>query len=651
MSAQHVYHTALPLSPETSILRSRFFGIHPSLAEDWTTQQTSSSSLPATWGVILRTIKADSGKFTYVAVVGQRIAAVCEDNTVNLYDAVTGVIRLSLDAPRRVTKVEGSPDGSILFCAHRRAREITLWDTQTGGLIHTFTTKFEIGDIAVSLAGKYLATCSSDGTFRFWEVENRCGGSRFLGEPVICICWLEPEDQVALALKGTVVVLEMTTGRTLHTFPVGGSVRGVAFSAGKRRLAVWLASGIESTIVVIDISLGLTLVSSHPLAHLSSFTFSGDGDQVVCAVEAGNLRFFYITISTPNWHDCPSHLGTVNSIGLLPSGHLVVNVGDSIRLLATNYAQPYGTSPDLEISCVHPLDNGRAICALSRDHEDANLSLLDMETMKTLANYRIGTGGMDPSFTLPIVCASIDHGIVVLCFPEFDGFVLGLQAIGSDLPKWEQSMPRPALLGALSPDGKSLVTVARGRSSGWEICARRVSHGGVFGPVFQVDELPRNIGFTSKTKFYVDCGVKDSDDGDDGDDDDKEEKVEMEVAEVEVPRDFVPGFITFETRFLIKARHPGRPTRTIFPLDFLEPDSSLRLQGFPIRRILPAPPFELDKNLEWIVDAKSRRVCWLPPGYVSRIKNGHCFVGSSIVIVGQGGILRRLTFRKPRSDS
>jgi hypothetical protein len=42
-------------------------------------------------------------------------------------------------------------------------------------------------------------------------------GFTFLGPSDCGICWLEPEDQVALALKGAVVILEVTTGRTLHT--------------------------------------------------------------------------------------------------------------------------------------------------------------------------------------------------------------------------------------------------------------------------------------------------------------------------------------------------------------------------------------------------------------------------------------------------
>ena len=230
MSARHIYHTAFPLSPETSVLRSRLLKNRPTWEEDCTTQQVLSSSIPTPWGPILRTISADSGSFTHVTAAGQRIVAVCNDNTVNVYDAVTGVLKLSLKTVQQVTKAEGSPDGSILFFAHQHTREITAWDTQTGGLIHTFTTTFEIHDIAVSLKGKYLASCSSDGTFGFWEVESRCEGSHSLDKPIdYSMCWLEPEDQIALALKGAVAILEVTTGRMLRTIPIDGSVRGFAF--------------------------------------------------------------------------------------------------------------------------------------------------------------------------------------------------------------------------------------------------------------------------------------------------------------------------------------------------------------------------------------------------------------------------------------
>jgi hypothetical protein len=45
------------------------------------------------------------------------IVAACEE-IVNIYDAVTFVLRQSLNTPETVTKIQGSPNGSTLFFAH-----------------------------------------------------------------------------------------------------------------------------------------------------------------------------------------------------------------------------------------------------------------------------------------------------------------------------------------------------------------------------------------------------------------------------------------------------------------------------------------------------------------------------------------------------
>jgi WD40 repeat protein len=70
---------------------------------------------------------------------------------VNIYDAVTGVLQQSLSPSETVTKIQASPDGSTLFFAH--SSSVTMWDVQTGGLIHTFTTQLRVNDIAVSVSG------------------------------------------------------------------------------------------------------------------------------------------------------------------------------------------------------------------------------------------------------------------------------------------------------------------------------------------------------------------------------------------------------------------------------------------------------------------------------------------------------------------
>ena len=629
-----MYHTALPLSPGTSKLRRRFFEECLSWEQNWTTQQVSPWGLHDAWGIILTTIKADSGGFTHVAVAGEIIAAVCEDNTINVYGAVTGALRMSLNPPREVTKAKCSPDGSALFCAHRHSHEITLWDVQTGGLIHTFTTKFEISDIAVSLTGKYLASCSPYGDFRFWKVENRHEGARFVDGTIVSICWLEPEDNIALGLEGTVIVLEVTTGRTLHAFSVGWGVRGIAFSAEEHRLAVWSSSGIESWIAFIDTRIiqrmNLVLNWSPPSTNVCCFALSSNG--VVCVTGTGHLRRLWMTENPPRWHDYLSHLGTIHSIDLLRGGNHVVNVGSSIQLLATGSARPSGESMDPGISHVFPLDDRGAICASSRVHGSADL--LNMETMMTRLGYSVMPSNPDPSFIPRILCASLDRNNVILNFTMSGEPTPRYQVICSVFPEWETYLSELVLLAALSPSGGELVVVVESVDGGWGFHVVDALDGKALFSAAQAGRPPKNIAFTSKTEFYTEHEVEDC-----------HEETPRAQESRGSPARVVP-VSTLEAHSDHRVIHCVRKTFALNPRW-----SSGMIRKLSEEETLLTHPYELDKDLEWVVDAKSRRVCWLPPGHISGTENGHFFVDSSIVMAGQDGIVRKLTFREPRSDS
>ena len=567
-----------------------------------------------------------------MAAVGKSIAAVCEDNTVNVYDAVTGVLRLSLNAPRQVTKAEGSSDGSILFCAHQSWRKITLWDMQTGGLIDTLTTKFEVCDIAVSPRGKYLASCSSDGGFECWEVGNRYRGSHLLGKPIVSICWLKSEDRVALAFGDTIVVLDMTTRKELQKFPVGEGVRGVAFSAKQRRLAVWLTSRTGSRIVVIDARTGSTLVSSPPLTHISCFTFSDNGDRVVCASEAGDLQFFRINAYLASWCNYPSHLGAIHSICRLQGDHLVVGVKDCIQLLVTKSVQLSYTGLEPEVAQVYPLDNGKAICASSGDR--GIVRLLDMENLGTLIKYGVAAGDIDLSSTPRALCASIDRRITILNFTNYGRLTPMPQVIRSIFPDWENHSLQSVLLVALSPGGGELVAAIEGGGRGWEFQVLGVSDGRTLFHAAQAGPPPGRIVFTSETKFYTEH---------------EDEDCHEETPHTRVPQGSRTRAVPVSTSGSHSDRRTTRSIRKTFILDPRRPDGMIRKLSE--ERVLSTHPYGLDRNLEWVVDAKSRRVCWLPPGTVTGTEDGHFFIGSSIVMAGKDGIVRRLTFREPRSDS
>ena len=162
-SAPHIYHSALSLSPKSSTFRSGIPQVNTLIAEF--------PGCPDTWGAVIRTITANSGCFTCITTFSHRIAATSDDGTIGVYDSVTGALRLSLSPADPVRAIKGSPDGSILFCAHK-GPSITVWDIQTGGLINTFALESQVEDIAVSSTGCSIACGLSGGIVKIWEVAN-----------------------------------------------------------------------------------------------------------------------------------------------------------------------------------------------------------------------------------------------------------------------------------------------------------------------------------------------------------------------------------------------------------------------------------------------------------------------------------------------
>jgi WD40 repeat protein len=188
---------------------------------------TAFSGAPEKWGLLLRTIDVRPRQLTCIATSAQRIVAAYED-IVNIYDAVTFVLQQSLRIPETVTKIQGSPDGSTLFFAH--SHSVTMWDVQTGGLTHTFTTQSEINDIAVSMTGDRIACGSSDGSIAFWNTHTKEEGEGFgNGQPVVAIFWLSPR-KLAVATPGTVYTHDIDVGETPGYSFIPGRVWGMVYS-------------------------------------------------------------------------------------------------------------------------------------------------------------------------------------------------------------------------------------------------------------------------------------------------------------------------------------------------------------------------------------------------------------------------------------
>ena len=53
--------------------------------------------------------------------------------------------------------------------------------------------------------------------------------------------------------------------------------------------------------------------------------------------------------------------------------------------------------------------------------------------------------------------------------------------------------------------------------------------------------------------------------------------------------------------------------------------------------------YQVDGSQEWVVFGQ-QRICWIPPGYIRSGQASYCWAGTSLVMVGQDGALRKIAF-------
>jgi len=159
VSATHVYHSALELSPLSSVVRKLYHSHRPHPLPRMVI------GVPASWDP--RT--AVSAKHSYYLSFtwsprGQFVAVVAEE-AVEIWDALTLKLLFTLQPPKVTTRFKRglaySPDGHSLAGCSDAA--IVIWDTQTGGLVNAIECKVTASwlELVWSLDGKAIGIVSS----------------------------------------------------------------------------------------------------------------------------------------------------------------------------------------------------------------------------------------------------------------------------------------------------------------------------------------------------------------------------------------------------------------------------------------------------------------------------------------------------------
>ena len=580
-SASHIYHSALPLSPESSTFHSRTLG--------GKTKIRGFYGRPDAWGLIVRTITASSKHSTCIATFGYKIASACNDSTVDIYDSITGVLRLSLRLDDPAQALTGSPDGSILFCAHRTP-SVAVWDMQTGGLIHTFHFGSNAEDIGVSLNGRYLACRLSDRSVEVREIANNMEGAVIrTRSPVSRFCWLEPEEKLAVSTGKSVHICDVVAGTVLRKYTIWYPAHCMIYSQTFNQLAIIASSARLSVITTINTDTASILTSDWTPKKVDCFAFSQTTKELLCGMEAPGLWLFDFS----TWESgCIGYPGTVTFISSLKNGTVVVNSPTSgIQLLSLAGRHASSQQPNISAPTVKTFDEGRIIAVFPTgcDH----ITLLDSATMSQLLEIPTQHSRPTPTHNTTIICVSHEEHMAVYCFEEGNKVFMRLWEFAQGFQRWTVETDGVPEIGRFSPTAIWLMTI-------------------------------HTVGHLSRLCLW---SPKDG-----------ELKIKLERTLLTHPLDIN---FTHDTEFSL---HYGKNC-TCYHI-------SKRNQEITVRDHQPQPrrtqekQYSVNNTCEWVISG-SERICWIPPGYIGSVQPNYYWVGHLLVMFGQDGTFRMLSFSQP----
>jgi WD40 repeat protein len=232
-SAPHIYASALPWSPSSSLVRALY-------GEQMSTVKFS--VIDDTWNACIRAIQpqryARSVEFSHK----DSLIAVGESDVVEVFEATTGERRATLTTNKEVMSLAFSPDDTLLVTGDAYGT-VVIWDLQTGSFVGALEGHTEwIRSIAFSLCGTMIATSSNDRTVRVWNVSTldcRCilEGHRMF---VQTVCWSEAtgREVISGSWDSTIKTWSISAVKCTKTFTIhSDNVLSVASSPDSSLIA------------------------------------------------------------------------------------------------------------------------------------------------------------------------------------------------------------------------------------------------------------------------------------------------------------------------------------------------------------------------------------------------------------------------------
>jgi len=267
-----------------------------------------------------------------------------------------------------------------------------MWDVQTGGLIHTFTTKSPISEITVSPEGEYIACVLSNGFVTSWDIHTKARGNYFgNGQPVVAACWLEPQE-LAVATQNSICICDIGSNKTSNLLPIPDPVLGMVLLADKNGILVGTLGpsvGEDQGVCLLKIVCYLPKCQyvHGPLG--TPWMYTG---KLVCPTLVGDECLWIsppsgvvsFNIVSNNWTDHPPLLDTATSVAGSLGRNLVAQTKDSIQIFSLDVLTSDEVRNAIHPSHVYPLGEEHIVCLLQPNRD---LALLQLETVIAHDNH------------------------------------------------------------------------------------------------------------------------------------------------------------------------------------------------------------------------------------------------------------------------
>jgi WD40 repeat protein/tRNA A-37 threonylcarbamoyl transferase component Bud32 len=253
---------------------------------------------------------------------GQRLASASHDQTVKVWDAVSGrELRTLQGHSSWVNGVAFSPDGRRLASASHD-HTVKLWDAASGQALRTLRGHSEpVRGVAFSPDGQCLASASWDHTVKVWNAGSGQELRTLKGHMQRVFCVTFSPDAQCLASgsdDGSVKLWDPRTGQELRTLRGHSApVIGVAFSPDGQRLA---SASIDQTVKVWDAGRGQELRTLRGHTHwVNSVAFGPDGQRLASAGVDQRVKLWNAT-SGQEFLTLRGHTNAVLSVAFSPDG-------------------------------------------------------------------------------------------------------------------------------------------------------------------------------------------------------------------------------------------------------------------------------------------------------------------------------------------